>query len=95
MFEQEDVTKAFSLNRHVSVLARLRFFDILSRTDVIRSSSEVEDMEAAVCSIVEATSWSDRWTFAMKSLAFLSSCDSRLVYRLSLTGGQDDLYPVG
>ena len=84
--EEEGVTQARSLNRHVTELARLRSFDNLNRTDVILSSSEAEDMEAAMQSIVEATTWMDWWTFAMKSLAFQSSSDARFVCRLSLVG---------
>ena len=69
-------------------------FDNLNRTDVILSSSEEEDLEAAVWSIVEATSWMDWWTFAMKSLALKSSSDARLVCRLSLAGARYQLLVV-
>ena len=69
------------------MLAGLWSFDILSRTDVVWSSSKVEDMEAAVRSTVEATSWMDWWTFTMKSQALQSSGESRLVRLLSMAGG--------
>ena len=51
--------KARSLNRHVTELAGMRSFDNLNKTDVILSSSEAEDLEAAVRSNVEATFWMD------------------------------------
>ena len=43
-------------------------------------------MEAALCSIVEATSWMDWWTFAMRSLALKFTNDGRLVRCLTLAG---------
>ena len=78
MFDGEEATKAHSSNWHVTAIASLRSFDILNRTNVIWSSCEAEDMEAAMHSIVEASSWMDWWTFAMQSLALQSSRDSRL-----------------
>ena len=63
------VAVAFSLNCHVMELVWLHSFDSLNRADVILSLSEAVDMEAAMRSIVEVTSWMDCWTFAMKSLA--------------------------
>ena len=85
-YEGEEATKACSLNRHVTELTGLQFFSNLNGIDVILSSSEAEDMEVAVCSIVKATSWMDWWTFAMKSLALQSSGDSCLVCHLGLVG---------
>ena len=58
-FEGKEATEAHALNRHVTELTGFRFFDNLNRADVILSSSEAEDMEAAMLSIVEATSWMD------------------------------------
>ena len=83
-FEGEDVTNAKVLNRHVTELAGWRSFDNLNKTEVIWSSTEVEDMEAAFRSIVEATSWMDWWTYAMKSLSLKSADDARHVCHLSL-----------
>ena len=85
-FEGEEVTKVRSLNRHMTELAGLQSSDNLNRTDVILPLSEADDMEAAVHSIVEATSWMAWWTFAMKSLALQSSGDAHLVRHLSMTG---------
>ena len=85
-FEGEEVTEARALNRHVTELAGLCSWDNLNKTDVILSSSKSEDMEAALKSIVEATSWMDWWTYAMKSLALKSTTDSLLVCHLSLAG---------
>ena len=48
-------------------------------------------MEAALKSIVEATSWIDWWTFAMESLSLKSTKDLRLVRRLSLAGARCQL----
>ena len=62
-FEGENITKA--LNYHVTELAGLCTFDNLKKTDVTWSSTEAEDMEAALQSIVEITSWMDWLTFAM------------------------------
>ena len=45
-------------------------------------------MEAAAHSIVEATSWMDWWTFAMRSLALKFTDDSCLVRRLSLAAAR-------
>ena len=58
-FEGEDITKAKALNRHVTELAELRSFDNLNKTGVIWSSTEDEEMEVALCSVVEAASWMD------------------------------------
>ena len=79
------------MNRHETVLAGLRSFDILNRTDVIWSSSKAEDMEAAMRLLVEVSSLMDWWTLAVKSLALQSSGDSCLVLRLSLAGGRCQL----
>ena len=79
------------VNHHVTELAGLHSFDWLNKTDVIWSSTESEDMEAAPRSIVEATSWMDWWTFAMRSLALKSTNDGRLVRRLSLAGARCQL----
>ena len=87
-FEGEESTKPCSLNRHVTELTGMRSFDNLNKTDVILSSSEAEDMEAAMWSIVEATSWMDWWRFAMKSLALKYSSDACLIRRLSLAGAR-------
>ena len=56
IFEGEEATKARSSNWHVMVLVGLWFFDIPNGPDVIWSSSEAEDLEAAMRSVVEATS---------------------------------------
>ena len=82
-FEEEDLTKAKVLNCHVTELAGLRSFDRLNLMDVIWSSTEAEEMEAALRSIVEATSWMDWWTYAMKSLSLRSTDDTSLVQHLS------------
>ena len=60
-FEVEGVAKAGALNHHVTELERLHYWDNLNKADVILSSSEAEDMEATLKSIVEATSWMDWW----------------------------------
>ena len=85
-FQGEDITKAKALNRHVTELAGLCTFDNLNKTYVIWSSTEAKEMEAALRSIIEATSWMDWWIFAVKSLALKSTDDARLVRRLSLAG---------
>ena len=58
-FEGEELTKVKALNRHVTELAGLCSFDNLNKMDVIWSFTEAEDMEVALRSIVEATSWMD------------------------------------
>ena len=45
----------------------MRSFDTLNKADIILSSSEEKDLETAVQSIIEVTSWMGWWTFAMKS----------------------------
>ena len=72
-------------------LAILWSFDDLNRTDVILFLSVAEDVEATVHSIVEATSWMDWWTFAMKSLSFWPSSDNRFVHCLSLAAARCQL----
>ena len=62
-FEREELVKARSLNRHVTEFAGMRSSENLNKIDVMLSSSEAEDLKAAVCSIVEATTWMDWWTF--------------------------------
>ena len=78
--------KAYFLNRHVMEVAGMWSFDNLDKTDVILSSSEAEDLKAAVSSIGEATFWMDWWTFAMKFISLNSSSEVRLVWQLSLAG---------
>ena len=46
--EGEEFVKARSLNHHVTELAGMLSFENLSKTDVILSSAEAEDMEAAM-----------------------------------------------
>ena len=91
-FEGEELTKARFLNRHVMELAGMHSFDNLNKTDVILSSSEAKDMEAAMRSIVEATSW---WSFVMKSLVLKSSSNASLICHLSLAGARCQLLPCG
>ena len=90
-FEGEDITKAKALNLHVMELAGLLSFENLNKTDVIWSSNKTGDMESVLRSIVEATSWVDWWTFAMKSLSLKSTNDACLVCRLSLAGARCQL----
>ena len=52
--------------------AGLRSFENLNKTDVILSSLEAENIEAAIRSIIEATSWIDWLAFCMKSMALKS-----------------------
>ena len=60
-FKGEDITKDKALNCHVTELVSLHAFDNLNKMDVIWSSTEAEEMEAALRSIVEAISWMDWW----------------------------------
>ena len=90
-FQGEEVTKAKVLNHHLTELVGLRSRDNLNKTDFIWSSTEAEDMEAALKSIVEVTLWMDWWTFAMKSLSLKSTNDARFVRRLSLAGARCQL----
>ena len=69
-------------------LAGLHSFGNLNKTDIIWSSTEAEELEAALRSVVEATSWMDWWTYAMKSLSLKSTDDARVVRRLSLAGAR-------
>ena len=85
-FEGEDITKDKALNCHVTELVGLCSFENLKKTDIIWCSTEAEDMEAALRSIVGATSWMDWWTLTMKSLALKSTNDARFVRRRSLAG---------
>ena len=50
-------------------------FDSLSKTDVVLSSTEAEDLEAVARTIVEATSWMYWWTFAAKFMMLSGSED--------------------
>ena len=86
-FEGVELMKAKVLNRHVTELAALHSFDNLNKTDVIWSSTEAEDMEAALHSIVEATPWMDWWTFALWPLVLKSTDDGRVVVCLWLVPG--------
>ena len=88
---REDLTKAKMLNRHVTDLAGLGSFDNVNKTDVIWSSMEAEEMEAALLSVVEATLWMYWWTYAMKCLSLKSTDDACLVFRLSLAGARCQL----
>ena len=74
--------KPHSLPHHVTELANMRSYDNLSKTNVVLSSSEVEDFEAAARSVVEVTSWMDWWMFAAKSMALRGSEDTKMLMRL-------------
>ena len=87
-FQGEELTNAKALNRHIAELAGLRSFDNLNKTDVVWSSTEMEDVGATARFIIEATSWMDWWTYAMRSLALKSTSDGRLVCRVSLAGAR-------
>ena len=69
---------------------RLRSWDNLNKADV-SWSAEAEDMETALKSFMEATSWIDWWTFVIKSLSLKSAKDTCLVRRLSLAGARCQL----
>ena len=90
-FEGKELVKARSFNRHVTELTGMKSFENLNKTDVNLSSSEAEDLEAAVRSIIEATSWMDWWTFTMKSMAFKSSHETHLINLLCLAGARCQL----
>ena len=87
-FKGEDMMKAKALNCHVTKLAGLCRYENLNKTDIIWSSTKAEDMEAALKSFVEATSWMDWWTFAMKSLSLKSTKDAHLVCHLTKAGAR-------
>ena len=70
-FKGEELVMARSLICHVTEVAGVQSFENLNKTDVILSSSEAEDLTAAVWSIVEATFWMDWWNFAMKLMALI------------------------
>ena len=57
-FEIEELVKARSFSCHVRELVSMWSFENLKKTDVILSS-EAEDMEDAMGSVVEATFWMD------------------------------------
>ena len=83
-------------------LAGMRSFDNLAKTDIVLSSSEAEDLEAAVRSFVEATSWIDWWTFTAKSMALQSFQEVRMLKPLfscwcevPAAGGEDCIYCMG
>ena len=57
IFEGDETARACSLNRHMMELVWLCSYDNLNKSDVILSSSEAEDMEAGLQSIIEAPSW--------------------------------------
>ena len=90
-FQREEVTKAKAHSHHIMELAGLRIWDNLNKMDIIWSSAKAKDVEAALKSIVKATSWIDWWTFAMKSLLLKSTKDTRLVLSLSITGARCQL----
>ena len=50
----------------------MKSFYNLNKTEEVISSSEVEDLEAAPSTLLEATTWMDWWTYAAKSLAIYS-----------------------
>ena len=83
--------RLFATHRSWPPVAGLRSFDNLNETDVVWSSAEAEDVEAALRSIVEATSWMDWRAFAMQSLALKSTDEGSLVRCLSLAGARCQL----
>ena len=69
-------------------LAGLRSYDNLSMTDVVLSSFGAEDLEAASRYVVEATSCMDRWKFAVKSMVFHLSENTRMLKHLFVGGAR-------
>ena len=90
-FEGEEVVKFRSLNPHVMELAGMCSFENLAMTDVVLSSSEAEDVEAAVRSIIEASSWLNWWTFTVKSMALRFSQEVRMLKQLCIAGARCQL----
>ena len=56
------MVKFWSLHHCMTELADMWSYDNLCKTDVVLSSAEAEDLEAAAHFVVEATSWVDWWT---------------------------------
>ena len=57
-------------------------FDNLNKTEVLFSASEVEELEAATRTVVEAMSFIDWWTQSPKSLALRDWSDTAEVKHL-------------
>ena len=69
----------------------MKSFDNLSKADVVLSLTEAKDLDAAVCSVIEATSWMIWWTFATRSMPLSSSCDHHKVKRFFVAGSKCQL----
>ena len=82
----------FALNKRVRVpramteFGGMHLFDNLNKTAVVFSGSEVEELEAAVRTIVEATSWMGWWTYSAKSLTLMDSLEAMNVKHLFVPG---------
>ena len=85
-FEGEEVANSHFLPRHMTELAGIRSYENLNKADVVLSSSEAEDLEAAACTVIEATLWMDWWTFVAESMTLQGSDDSKMLKRLFVTG---------
>ena len=81
-FEVEGVVMFWPLNHHVIELSGRRLFKNMVNKDVVVLSSEVEDLETAIRSIIEATSWTDWWTFTFKFMAPRFSQEVRMLKQL-------------
>ena len=50
------------LSRAITELGSVKSFSNLNKTDVVFSFSEIEELEVAVSTLSETTSWMDWWT---------------------------------
>ena len=69
----------------------MKSFKNLNKTDVVFSSSEFEDLEIAVRTLLEATSWMDWWYHAAKSLAMPVTSVGAKMKQLFVAGAKTQL----
>ena len=65
----EEVTRHRILPWAITDLWGIKSFEDLNKTDMVFSSSKVEDLKAAERTLLKVTSWIDWWFYAAKSLA--------------------------
>ena len=96
-FEGEEVPRSHALPRPSQSRGGggggggMKSFNNLNKSNVVLSSSEAEDLEAAVLTLIEATSWMNWWKFAARSMALSSSSDHHKVKCFFVAGARCQL----
>ena len=87
----EEVVQYRTLPQVIIKLGGMKSFENLNKTDMVFSSSEVKDMEIAVRTLHEVTSWMDWWFYVAESIAICNNSNTAKVKSLIVAGSRTRL----